>query len=287
MFTWTICYSSLAGNYNWGGSCRDNLISQVVTLSHRKSKLHRETTQTYNNTVSRSHHTACWSLHQQSTKTDTWPGKPSFQGWRVGKEVHGDSALGWPARLVSVKKISQETHTLVISHAHSHSGAHIHIGECLSRHREVQRHVLWNSKYCFYGTSTLSVGIAMAMGKARGVWQEGPQYWRHSIKIELQWPFLSFQGSSLDFHLIRNTYSISHCLDVTVYMYRHICVFPSTFFVKISPLESPSLRERRKNERRRERPVGVGDGRGRERGEGNREGSRSASARVPLPSLPT
>lgn len=194
-----------------------------------------ETTQTYSNTVSRSHHTAHWSLHQQSTETDTWPGKPSCQGWRAGKEVHGDRALGWPARLPSVKKISQKTHTLVISHAHSHSGAHIHTGECLSRHREVQRHVLWNSKYCFYGTSTLSVGIAMAMGRARGVWQEGPQYWRHSIKIQLQWPFLSCQVSSLDFHLLRNTYSISHCLDVTLYMYRHICVFPSTFFVKIPP----------------------------------------------------
>lgn len=48
-----------------------------------------ETTQTYSNTVSRSHHTAHWSLHQQSTETDTWPGKPSFQGWRAGKEGPG------------------------------------------------------------------------------------------------------------------------------------------------------------------------------------------------------
>ena len=35
-------------------------------------------------------------------------------------------------------------------------------------------------------TLSVDVGIAMAMGRARGVWQEGPQYWRHSIKIQLQ-----------------------------------------------------------------------------------------------------
>lgn len=154
MFTWTIFYSSLAGTYNWAGSCRDNMISQVVTFeSQEKQAAQRnKTTQTYGNTVSRAHPTARWSLHQQSTKTDTQPGKPSFQGWRVEQEVHGNWALGWSAHLPSVKKNLQKTHTPT----HTHSGAHIHTGECLSRHRKVQRHVLWNSKYCFYGTSTRS-----------------------------------------------------------------------------------------------------------------------------------
>lgn len=221
MFTWTICYSSLARNYNWGGSCRENLISQVVTLSHRKSKLHRETKQPRHTVILSAGHTTLPTGPSTSSLPKQTHGQESHPSRAGGLERR---ALGWPARLPSVKKISQKTHTLVISHAHSHSGAHIHTGECLSRHREVQRHVLWNSKYCFYGTSTLSVGIAMAMGRARGVWQEGPQYWRHSIKIQLQWPFLSCQVSSLDFHLIRNTYSISHCLDVTLYMYRHMCL---------------------------------------------------------------
>ena len=105
MFTWTICYSSLAGTYNWAGSCRDNLISQVVTFSHRKSKLHRETKPPRHTVIlsaghttlpagpstsslpkqthsQESHPSRAGGLGRRSTATGPWGGQHTCPLWR-------------------------------------------------------------------------------------------------------------------------------------------------------------------------------------------------------------
>lgn len=147
---------------------------------------------------------------------NTW--HMTMETFQVRKDGEGDPQWKLPVVISTLPSMSK---TLRNAHTHGHAqtllSTHSHTtGKCLIRRGEAQRHVLWNSNYCFYGPWAQSIRIAMAMGRARGV--------AGSRSTAIRDTLLRYSCSDLYFHakLVQSIFISSEIHNTRTYAYLYI-----------------------------------------------------------------